>query len=45
MKLLKRVQQHFTANIELNAEILNTITPAIVLVPAWEREKPIIACL
>jgi len=30
MKLLKRVQQHFTANIELKTQILNTITPAIV---------------
>jgi hypothetical protein len=37
MKLLKRVQQHFTDSIELNAEILNTITPAIVLVPTLER--------
>ena len=30
MKLLKRVQQHFTANIERKTQILNTITPAIV---------------
>ena len=30
MKLLKRVQQHFTASIELKIQILNTITPAIV---------------